>query len=230
MDVTIFQTRMRNLLAGLLVLVSMRPAYGGETMENETTDECAGSVQRSPEASRLLNYLQGIYGSKTLSGTCANVNWNINESKVTSRFSGPDNRLKYEGDYLYGTNNAYVLTNSREGWGYTFNYTVKAEPIRNLKAMFSYTHTEAKEISGMPGSAASSPAAVMKRPVLTRRKQDTFMISSALARRPRPRSIEHRGAPPDPYILVKAEMKMITEKHRPAAPRATVPSPGIRPI
>ena len=66
MDVTIFQTRMRNLLAGLLVLVSMLPAYGGETMENETTDECAGSVQRSPEASRLLNYLQGIYPVKDM--------------------------------------------------------------------------------------------------------------------------------------------------------------------
>ena len=88
MDVTIFQTRMRNLLAGLLVLVSMLPAYGGETMENETTDECAGSVQRSPEASRLLNYLQGIYGSKTLSGTCANVNWNINEAECVHQHTG----------------------------------------------------------------------------------------------------------------------------------------------
>jgi hypothetical protein len=97
---------------------------------------------------------EGMF-NKTIWGTRL-VNWNINESKVTSHFSGPDNRLKYEGSYLYGKNNAYILTNSREGWGYTFNYTVKAEPIRNLKAMFSYTHTEAKEISGMPGSAASS--------------------------------------------------------------------------
>ena len=97
---------------------------------------------------------EGMF-NKTIWGTRLQ-DWDINESKVTSHFAGPDNRLKYEGDFLYGKNHAYILTNSREGWGYTFNYTVKAEPIRNLKAMFSYTHTESKEISGMPGSAASS--------------------------------------------------------------------------
>jgi len=107
-----------------------------------------------PTSFPLSMTAEGMF-NKTIWGTRL-VNWNINESKVTGRFVGPDNRLKYEGDYLYDSNNAYVLTNSREGWGYTFNYTVKAEPVRNLKAMFSYTHTESKEISGMPGSAASS--------------------------------------------------------------------------
>jgi hypothetical protein len=97
---------------------------------------------------------EGMF-NKTIWGTRL-VNWNIKESAVTKRFAGPDNRLMYEGDYRYGKNNAYILTNSREGWGYTFNYTVKAEPVRNLKLMASYTHTESKEISGMPGSAASS--------------------------------------------------------------------------
>ena len=97
---------------------------------------------------------EGMF-NKTIWGTRL-VNWNIDESKLTQHFSGPDNRLMYGSDFTYGKNNAYVLTNSREGWGYTFNYTVKAEPVRNLKAMFSYTHTESKEISGMPGSAAKS--------------------------------------------------------------------------
>jgi len=97
---------------------------------------------------------EGMF-NKTIWGTRL-MNWNINEKAVTKRFAGPDNRLMYEGNYTYGTNNAYILTNSREGWGYTFNYTVKAEPVRNLKLMASYTHTESKEISGMPGSAASS--------------------------------------------------------------------------
>jgi hypothetical protein len=99
--------------------------------------------------------LEGMF-NKTLWGTRLK-NWNINESAVTSRFSGPDKRLYYGADpYTYGSNNAYILTNSREGWGYTINYTMKAEPVRNLKLMFSYTHTESKEISGMPGSAANS--------------------------------------------------------------------------
>ena len=107
-----------------------------------------------PTSFPLSMTAEGMF-NKTIWGTRL-VNWNINESAVTKRFSGPDNRLMYEGAYTYGTNNAYILTNTREGWGYTFNYTVKAEPVRNLKLMASYTHTESKEISGMPGSAASS--------------------------------------------------------------------------
>ena len=97
---------------------------------------------------------EGMF-NKTIWGTRL-VNWNINESKVTGHFSGPDNRLKYEGAYTYGKNNAYILTNSREGYGSTYNLTVKTEPVRNLKLMASYTFTESQEISGMPGSAASS--------------------------------------------------------------------------
>ena len=93
--------------------------------------------------------------NKTIWGTRL-VNWNINDNAVTKRFKGPDNRLKYEGDYKYGNNNAYILTNSREGFGNTYNITVKSEPLRNLKLMASYTKTESREISGMPGSAANS--------------------------------------------------------------------------
>ena len=96
---------------------------------------------------------EGMF-NKTIWGTRL-MNWNINESKLTNRFKGPDHRLVYK-DYTYGTNNAYVLTNTREGYGYSFNVTLKAEPVRNLKLMASYTQTESKEISGMPGSAASS--------------------------------------------------------------------------
>ena len=107
-----------------------------------------------PTSFPLAVTAEGMF-NKTIWGTRL-VNWNIDESKLTTRFAGPDNRIKYDGAFNYGKNNAYVLTNSREGWGYTFNFTVKAEPVRNLKLMASYTHTESKEISGMPGSAASS--------------------------------------------------------------------------
>ncbi len=93
--------------------------------------------------------------NKTIWGTRL-VNWNIDESAVTRRFKGPDNRLMYSGSYTYGGNNAYILTNSREGAGNTFNITVKSEPVRNLRLMASYTQTESKEISGMPGSNAAS--------------------------------------------------------------------------
>ena len=97
---------------------------------------------------------EGMF-NKTIWGTRL-MNWNINEKALTEKFSGPDNRYIYSGSYTYGGNNAYVLTNTREGYGYTFNYTVKASPFRNLNLTASYTRTESKEISGMPGSAASS--------------------------------------------------------------------------
>ena len=107
-----------------------------------------------PTSFPLSMTAEGMF-NKTIWGTRL-VNWNINESAVTKRFKGPDNRLMYSGNYTYGKNNAYILTNTREGYGSTYNLTVKAEPVRNLKLMASYTHTESQEISGMPGSAASS--------------------------------------------------------------------------
>jgi len=87
------------------------------------------------------------------------------ESGNWGRFSGSDDRLIYP----TGNNNLYprtettfvprpsqVLTNTNEGYGYTFNVTLNAQPANNLNLMLAYTHTEMKEISGMPGSQANS--------------------------------------------------------------------------
>ena len=46
------------------------------------------SRQLSPEAEALLQYLKEIEGEKTLSGTTANVNWNINEAKWVYKHTG----------------------------------------------------------------------------------------------------------------------------------------------
>ena len=46
------------------------------------------SHQLSPEAENLLQYLKVIEGEKTLSGTTANVNWNINEAKWVYQHTG----------------------------------------------------------------------------------------------------------------------------------------------
>ncbi len=75
-------------------------------------------------------------------------------------FAGPDNRYIYS-DYLYspsteGVRDACMLTNTNKGYGYTFNLTVNAEPINDMNIMLAYTHTEMKEVSGMPGSYANS--------------------------------------------------------------------------
>jgi hypothetical protein len=76
------------------------------------------------------------------------------------KFTGPDNRYIYpSGNDRYlapGTSDACVLSNTNKGHGYTLNLTLKAEPVNNLNLMAAYTHTEMKEISGMPGSNANS--------------------------------------------------------------------------
>ena len=107
-----------------------------------------------PVSFPLVLTAEGMF-NKTIWGTRL-MNWNIDESKLTEHFEGPDQRIKYPASYTYGSNNAYVLTNTNKGYGYIFNFTVKATPAKNLNLTASYTHTESKEISGMPGSAASS--------------------------------------------------------------------------
>ena len=86
-------------------------------------------------------------------------NINIKEPDDTwSTFAGSDNRYIYPSTYRYYNNvsSACVLTNTNKGYGYTFNVTLKAQPVKNLDAMLAYTLTESKEITGMPGSNAQS--------------------------------------------------------------------------
>ena len=91
------------------------------------------------------------------------VDWNLKYDMIANagddvRFDGPDNRVNYKllNDYKYGSHNAFVLTNSKEGYGYTLNFAVNANPFKNFNVSAAYTHTESKEISGMPGSDAKS--------------------------------------------------------------------------
>ena len=73
-------------------------------------------------------------------------------------FSGPDNRYIYPSDmyYISTVKDACVLTNTSKGYGYTLNATLKAQPAKKFDLMAAYTHTEMKEVSGMPGSNANS--------------------------------------------------------------------------
>jgi len=101
--------------------------------------------------------LEGIY-TKNINGVMLK-NYNLMESDSTwERFEGPDDRYIYpaKADYTYTSRNAYMLANSDEGWGAIGNITITAEPVDNLSIMASYTKTESKEISGMPGSNAAS--------------------------------------------------------------------------
>ena len=69
------------------------------------------------------------------------------------RFAGADNRVIYPSDSkYYNGKNACLLDNTHKGWGYTANITLNARPTDNLSAMLAYTHTESKEVSGLPGN------------------------------------------------------------------------------
>ena len=88
-------------------------------------------------------------------------NWNIKSSEAANwqRFNGADNRLIYPStgyEYYDNISDACVLTNTHKGYGWTGNITMMATPAKNLDLMLAYTHTESKEVSGMPGSNATS--------------------------------------------------------------------------
>lgn len=101
--------------------------------------------------------LEGVY-TKTINGVMLQ-NYNLKQPDDTwQKFSGSDDRYIYPAtaDLTYTAKNAYILANNSEGWGAIGNITVTAEPVENLNIMAAFIKTESKEISGMPGSNASS--------------------------------------------------------------------------
>ncbi len=54
----------------------------------DPTDDSGDDGERSAEAAKLLQFMKDIYGKKTISGTCANVNWNINEAQWVYKHTG----------------------------------------------------------------------------------------------------------------------------------------------
>ena len=86
-------------------------------------------------------------------------NYNVKPIDETwERFAGSDNRVIYPSDFTYNSKigTACVLTNTSRGYGYTANITLNARPTKELNLMLAYTRTESKEVSGMPGSNATS--------------------------------------------------------------------------
>ena len=96
---------------------------------------------------------EGIF-NKTINGVIVdNINIDNNTSEW-ARFNGVDNRLIYPANQgaIYAKKNAPYLSNTNKGYGYVGNIMFTMEPVRNLQLMASYTHTESKEITGLPGS------------------------------------------------------------------------------
>ena len=106
---------------------------------------------------------EGIF-NKTVNGVVLR-DWSINPVDGYSRFNGVDNRpifQNYKQTYVDASGktqnmpNAYVLENTNRGYGYSGTFTVNMRPIQGLSLMAAYTRTVSKEITGMPGSNASS--------------------------------------------------------------------------
>ena len=99
--------------------------------------------------------LEGIF-NKTINGVMLQ-NWDLKAPDASwQRYSGPDNRYIYPNNFSQFGRNAYILSNTNEGYGAIANVTLNMEPVKNLKLMASYTYTGSWEISGMPGSNAGS--------------------------------------------------------------------------
>lgn len=97
--------------------------------------------------------VEGIY-NKTINGVTIS-DWSIPNVGGFARFNGVDNRPIYPGGYRTITK-AFVLENTSLGYGWSANITLNAQPTKWLNLMAAYTHTVAKDVTGMPGSNAES--------------------------------------------------------------------------
>jgi len=97
--------------------------------------------------------VEGIY-NKTINGVSIS-DWSIPDVGGFARFNGVDNRPIYPSGYRTNTK-AFILENTRLGYGWSGNITFNAQPAEWLSVMAAYAHTVAKDVTGMPGSAAES--------------------------------------------------------------------------
>ena len=108
---------------------------------------------RLPTAFPMSLTAEGIF-NKTVNAVSIS-DWSIKDVRGFARFNGADNRPIYPANY-HVDNPAFVLENTDQGYGWSGNITLNAEPLPGLSLMAAYTHTVSKEITGMPGSAAES--------------------------------------------------------------------------
>ena len=102
---------------------------------------------------------EGIF-NKTVNGVVIR-DWSVKSTDGFTRLNGADNRPLYQDYHQTDANGknlpaAYVLENTNRGYGYSGTLTMNMRPIEGLSLMAAYTHTVSKELTGMPGSNASS--------------------------------------------------------------------------
>ncbi len=109
--------------------------------------------------------VEGIYG-KNINAVCL-TDWSVPEVGGFARFNGVDDRpiypANYRGTYKSLTNGkttslptCFTLTNTGKGYSWSTVVSLHARPAEWIDLSASYTHQASKEITGMPGSDASS--------------------------------------------------------------------------
>ena len=102
--------------------------------------------------------------NKTINGVVLR-DWSVRGVDGFARFNGVDNRpifQDFKQTYVDASGKdknmpaAYVLENTNKGYGYSATLTMNMRPVEGLALMAAYTHTASKELTGMPGSNASS--------------------------------------------------------------------------
>ena len=102
--------------------------------------------------------------NKTVNGVYMR-DWSLRDVGGFARLNGVDARALYQNYKLTyekadgktaSMPNAYVLENTGKGYGLTANITLNAQPTEWISLMAAYTRTVQKELTGMPGSNASS--------------------------------------------------------------------------
>ena len=73
-----------------------------------------------------------------------------------ARLNGADKRPIFPADYTYTKTSAFLLQNTSRGYGFIGSFQINTTPVDGLNISAAYTHTVSKELTGMPGSDASS--------------------------------------------------------------------------
>ncbi len=81
---------------------------------------------------------------------------NMKDPSTFSRLNGADDRHLFPSDYTYNPYSIYYLTNTNKGYGGSASVQFNIAPVEGLSISSAYTRTVAKELTGMPGSDASS--------------------------------------------------------------------------
>lgn len=92
--------------------------------------------------------------NKTLNAATV-TDWSIPSAGGFARLNGADNRPLYPTGFRSKTK-AFMLDNTSRGYGWSANITLNARPTEWLSLMAAYTHTVAKDVTGMPGNNAES--------------------------------------------------------------------------